>query len=37
MRGLTIYVMHTTVKMYLTEDSVIKFNNESFIFLSTGR
>ena len=26
MRGLTIYVMHTAVKMYLTEDSIIKFN-----------
>ena len=37
MRGLTIYVMHTAVKMYLTEDSIIKFNNGSFIFFSTGR
>ena len=37
MRGLTIYVMHITVKMYLTEDSISKFNNESFIFFLTGR
>ena len=26
MRGLTIYVIHITVKMYLTEDSIIKFH-----------